>query len=213
VGSGVGEWKSSAYWDVTDGWEAVGNVVYRLLMLQALRSLRPECVVLPVGTGNLALGAVLAARDVRKEGVEVGMYGAVPFANNVFRDIARTRGLQPSFDLSIHGKAHSGRQPLAPKIAGTYTPLLPALAYAQGERELIPIEVSAKEQSNAANDLLPLDTRLHVRYPSEPSALISFAALTKLRNSTDLRRVLVVNSGNGVLTSKERAWMRARLNA
>src|SRR5262249_53874030 len=52
------------HWQVTDGWDGVSITMYRLIFIEVLRRVRPSYIVVPLGTGNLYVGAHLATRDV-----------------------------------------------------------------------------------------------------------------------------------------------------
>src|SRR6185295_12857079 len=51
------------YWEVTDGWDGVGILMYRLLARQVCTHERPAYIVLPVGTGDLFCGFFLGRQD------------------------------------------------------------------------------------------------------------------------------------------------------
>ena len=113
------------YLESTDGWD-IGIVMYRLLFAQVIRDLRPTHIVIPLGTGNLAIGAVLAVNDCfdnQKDYSRPRIYGAQPEGMNI------TNQIRASKDPWYFPKSPK-HPPLMPKIANTYSPLKPCIDYA-----------------------------------------------------------------------------------
>ena len=202
-------------WQVTDGWDGVSIMMYRLIFIEVLRRLRPAYIVLPLGTGTLFVGAHLATRDVFAEEERSQLFTAVPDAENVTRyfDSFRTPKEPPTArELAV-----------MPKLVGRYTPLLPALAYLHNSSQAKSITVSHKMQSNVAEALWQPIQQKEPTLAAEPSALAAAAALCgdgtflglrELIRPPDLHHqfhsdqpVLVVNSGFGILGHSEREFL------
>ena len=233
----------AAYWDVTDGWDGVGLLMYRYLAGQIIRDMggtstgaagdaRPFYVVLPVGTGDLLLGFYLGLRDCERAGLipENGcrLVGALPSGASILHNI-RSRTIPEPL---LHGDggdavrvaAARGRpsssaatepsEPLMPKLRSTHTPLAPCLSLIDKQGSVHFTAVTGLDQLRAGRHVLSggIDDGL----ACEPSALAAFAALPHV-HATDRERdgsgrpwqyqsrsrVLVVNSGLGVLGREE----------
>lgn len=195
-----GRWSRDRFWDVSDGWEGVGLVIYRLILAQVLRDLKPEVVLVPVGTGNLAVGTVLAARDLGQIGLQPRVVGVVPHGDNVLQQLdalMRTSVRRPLREIAKS-------RPLMPKLESTYTPLLACINHLCRTDLLEIIEVDRKQQENALSNLF------RVRVPwiaAEPSSVAAFAAIPDVVKRRGKKRVLVVNSGAGVLSRAEQEFM------
>lgn len=194
-------WNPAEYWDVTDGWDLVGIVMYRLLMLQVLSQVQPTHVIVPVGTGNLLIGCMAAIDDlVELQGEQVGirLVGAIPSNENVKRIISswdepRTR------TTPVRGR-RPRKSPFMPKLAGAYTPLVPIIDAAVELRRLDLVEVDGLRQAWARNAILERAEGRPIL--AEPSAMATFAALPVVldggTSAGEERTVLVVNSGLGL---------------
>jgi len=192
-------------WDVSDGWEAVGLVMYRLLLAQVIRDLKPTHVVAPLGTGNLMLGIVLAVQDCRAVLQDpVVVVAAGPDGNNVVTRIS-----------DIRDSASVGRRRMTaimPKLASTYTPLLPCIETAMRDGRMRFHETTARDQLAAATALLAKAKSRPIL--AEPSAVAAFAALHATAqevSSPTIGRFLVVNSGYGVCGPRERRFTERAL--
>jgi threonine dehydratase len=201
---GLGEWNPEAYWDVTDGWEGVGMVMYRLLAAQVVRDLRPTHIIAPLGTGNLMLGLQLGLQDCERAGVvvpgSVQMIGAVPLGENIVLSISRRKELTPSYSRRVA----DGTPPLMPKIATTYTPLLALIDHELESGRIGWCEVNAEAQRRVVEELRKpaADWDIH----SEPSSMATFAALPEVvrqSSGNGKERILVINSGSGLLSTEE----------
>ena len=195
---------SDLRWHVTDGWDGVGVIMYRLMFIEVFRRLRPDFVVVPVGTGSLLTGAHLALKDVYGPAYEPRIVGAVPAGDNVTRDFISPRQLT------------GGRSAVAPKLVGRYSPLSPILAHVYKVHGGMFFEVSREMQDAAGRALLEGTRRDQLPIACEPSALAAPAALKgdgtyeglweRLQVPTNhssfkasASSVLVVNSGLGLL--------------
>jgi hypothetical protein len=222
----------ATYWDVTDGWDGVGLLMYRYLGAQIFRDMagngrsddqaRSLVVVLPVGTGDLLMGFYLGALDCERTGVigkgDWTIIGAMPQGANILHNI-RHRSIPESADGRTAGAIADRDLPVMPKLTSTYTPLAPCLAHLDKSTSVDFLTVSAQDQLRAGKHVLAggVDEGL----ACEPSALASFAALPQvyarlreraLENRSwryqSSARVLVVNSGLGVLGREEEAFLR-----
>jgi hypothetical protein len=223
-------WRSldeASYWHVTDGWDGVGLVTYRLIAAQTLRDLSvvfsedgggPVDIVLPVGTGDLLLGFYQGLRDCEEAGfTHRGAYrlvGVFPAGMNILDNI-RQRSI-PARSGQVGGSG-SGIQPVMPKLASLYTPLAPCLARMVADEAVRFICVTAADQLRAGRQILAAG--IDDGIVAEPSAVAAFAALPHLDDEGDAgewayrrsRRVLVVNSGMGILGHDEEALLRAAI--
>jgi len=195
-------------WHVTDGWDGVGVTMYRLMFIEVLRRLKPDFVVLPVGTGSLFTGAYLALTDLYGPQYKTQLVGAVSLGENVTRPFSRPVRLRKA------------SRPVAPKLVGRYSPLSRVLEHISKTKGGIFIEVSKDMQEAAGRALLEGARRDQLPIASEPSALVAPAALKgdghypglweELQapnsetpfNESDAC-VLVVNSGLGLLGEQD----------
>jgi cysteine synthase len=185
-------------WHVSDGWDGVGTLMYRILIGELLQRLDFDFVVAPLGTGNLLLGAYLGIRDSKSS---ARLVAAMPTGDNLLR----------AFDRSQDKPSKPSENAVAPKLAGAYTPLARCIDYLHKEKKIDVIEVSRQMQQEAFE---------HLGYSiaSEPSALISFGALQGFAARKGLvqliarrnaegqgggSRTLVINSGSGVFDERE----------
>ena len=224
----------ASYWHVTDGWDGVGLLAYRLVAAQIFRDLgavfptrgpqQAIDVVLPVGTGDLLLGFYLGLRDCERSGlIEPGSWrliGAVPGGANILANI-RQRSIPGQMNGS--GSSPNGAGPVMPKLKGVYTPLAPCLMRMEKEGLVEFVVVTEEDQIRAGRQVLSggIDDGI----VAEPSALASFAALPYLGESSNGhgghgeysyhrgRRVLIVNSGLGVLGGAEEKFLYSALGS
>ncbi|MFT3774605.1 MAG: pyridoxal-phosphate dependent enzyme [Minicystis sp.] len=224
--------QDASYWDVTDGWDGVGLLMYRFISAQIVRDMaaavepavsahNPLSIVLPVGTGNLLLGFYLGVQDCERAGlIEPGsckIVGAIPAGANIVANIRQRKIPETIDEPQVH--PHAATQPIMPKLASSHTPLAPCLAKLDQERLVHFVVVTEHDQMRAAKHVLPagIDDGL----ACEPSALATFAALphvyTQLRSRQgedrswkyqSQRRLLVVNSGLGILGHDEEEVLR-----
>ncbi|HKQ62599.1 MAG TPA: pyridoxal-phosphate dependent enzyme [Candidatus Polarisedimenticolaceae bacterium] len=220
------------YWDVTDGWDGVGLLMYRYLAAQILRDMvtpqasgehAPSLVaVLPVGTGDLLLGFYLGALDCERAGLirpgDWAIIGALPRGANILQNV-RQRAI-PHDAAERSASAIPERDvPVMPKLTSSYTPLAPCLAKLDASPAVEFLLVGEQDQLRAGKHVLAagVDEGL----ACEPSALAAFAALphvyARLHERTlqagswryqSTARVLVVNSGLGVLGRAEDEFLR-----
>lgn len=198
------------YWDVSDGWDGVGLYMYRLLARQLCRHLKPDYVVLPVGTGDLFFGFYLGRRDCVAGGyIEANscrLIAAIPQGDSVLKNYHKY-GLA----IPLDGGGTNTGTPVAPKLTIVYTPLLLVMYEALRNEAVEIVEVDLGRQQAAAQ-LLMQGGSIHIA--SEPSALIAFGALKDLaakhlgsRGGIMYRstkaKVLVVNSGCGLMGPEE----------
>jgi len=207
------DWDQGAYWDVTDGWEAVGMVMYRLIASQVIRDLQPTHIITPLGTGNLTFGILLGVKDCVKAGVieegSVTVIAVVPDIQNVVEETKRRLGWKttPFYYQSPHQSSSSGK-PIMPKIVGTYTPLIASIRDELEEKRLTYYPVTLDEQMAAARKLFGGGAGRRIY--AEPSSIAAFAASPNfdetLRGKKD-QRILIINSGFGLLSNSERNFL------
>jgi hypothetical protein len=209
----------NSYWHVTDGWDGVGLLMYRLIAAQVIRDLlapgknqhcQPLDVVLPVGTGNLLLGFYLGLRDCEQANLipagSCRLIGILPAGSNILNNV-RHRSI-PKDD----GSSANTAAPVMPKLKSLYTPLAPCLARIEQEGRVEFLIVTAANQLRAGRQIL--SSGIDDGIVAEPSALATFAALPQLGNHDRRRidnerldrcgrRTLVVNSGFGLLGGSE----------
>ena len=208
----------NGYWHVTDGWDGVGLTMYRLLFAQVLRKLKLDYVVAPVGTGSLFLGSYLGLKDSHLAKHSVRLVGAVPFGENVITNIR-----DQDIPLGSVPRGSEGDEPaVMPKLVGRYTPLAPCFGSVEEAGEMEFVAVPLRVQKDVARMLAT--QRAVRRVGCEPSALASLGALralnAKVREERDPTfpayrpyqahaRVLVVNSGLGVVGDEEAAFVES----
>lgn len=219
------------YWHVTDGWDGVGLLTYRLIAAQVLRDIfasftdpdsQPLDIILPVGTGDLLLGFYLGLKDCEQQGViPRGAYrliGVLPAGDNILANIRRRNLLSGTADEVT---TSNGSAPVMPKLRGLYTPLAPCLARMEKERSATFITVTEADQLRAGRHILcgGIDDGI----VAEPSALAAFGSLPQLQNAFEHlevkngrtykcgRRALVINSGLGVLGRSEEMLLQRAL--
>jgi hypothetical protein len=213
---------TKAFWDVTDGWDGVGSVDYRRIFLQAFLRIQPDYVVMPLGTGNLLIGALLAGKDYKKlTGIDAPQcVCGVPYDQNIVRQIAAAPGftkdrakLQQSVEVE---KAASGEVlKWAPKVAGYYSALLACVEYATQEKGVKVFgidEVRLREAYRSICSPKQVTQPRHIR--SEPSSAVAFAAFRNFVShdpSVAESRVLVINSGCGIMGADELSFVRTSL--
>lgn len=206
-----GTFNPDEYWDVTDGWDTVGMLMYRLVAAQVIRDLRPTHIVAPLGTGNLLIAILLATRDCEAAGIcekgAVKVIGAMPNEENIVRQIVRRKPTTPRYASA----EVSGGVPLMPKIATTYTPLLPCIDHELSLQRLRYFEANEEMQVLAQAELRRAGVG---RILSEPSSLAAFAILPSvahalLDESPRDARILVVNSGCGLMSETEQRFLHS----
>ena len=222
---------SALYWHVTDGWDGVGLLTYRLIAAQVIRDIyplfmdpesQPLDVVLPVGTGDLLLGFYLGLRDCEDQGIiprgSHRLIGVLPFGANILANIRRRTLVSGSSEDS---PASNGATPVMPKLKGLYTPLAPCLARLEKQRSVTFIAVTEADQLRAGRQILcgGIDDGI----VAEPSALAAFGALPHLQNGLAHlegengryykwgRRILMINSGLGILGRSEEMLLQRAL--
>jgi threonine dehydratase len=204
-------------WHVTDGWDGVGIVMYRLLFREVVRRLRPNFVVLPIGTGSLFVGAHLGLRDALTLSYPVQLIGVVPSGKSILTASAAHSGDDSLRSIETHA--------LAPKLVGDYTPLKPCVLHIIQKHGARVVAVNREMQVNIGRYVE--DTAGHVT-ASEPSAMLAFAALRGVngrqgvheiarqleapslpqnREYSSRSRVLVVNTGLGMIGHGEAKFM------
>lgn len=204
------------YWDVTDGWDGVGLYMYRLLGRQICLHVRPDYIVVPLGTGDLFFGLYLGREDCRRSGQitqkDCHIVGALPAGQNI-----RTTYESYHLNIPIQGCRADASEPIAPKLATAYTPLLLAMYPALHDECVTVMETSAEDQDCAAKQFFSRGAGPLVA--AEPSALLAFAVLRKLaawnqeHGETRSRcpdaksRVMVVNSGCGLMGPSEQSFL------
>lgn len=216
--------ENEGYWDVSDGWDGVGLYMYRLLARQICTHLepKPNYIVVPVGTGDLFYGFFLGREDCIARGTirsdECKLVAALPLGENILENYKFYRLEVPSSEPN----AGPNQEPVAPKLATIYTPLLPVMYKAFWESCVI--QVTKDEQAWAADLLLPKRPNRQF-VAAEPSALVAFAALSRLSKQhlekerkpvgTAVRladaQVVVVNTGCGILGPEEYSFLGKHL--
>lgn len=207
---------ASRYWHVTDGWDGVGLLMYRYLGAQIIRDLKPQYVVMPVGTGDLLLGFYQGLVDCERWGaMEKGackIIGAVPIGENILANI-RNQRINPSRTDIV--KMIGRSDPVMPKLIGRYSPLAPCIHRLDVRKEVRFVVVDGDEQIAAGHQALMAGLDLAIA--CEPSALAAFAGLAHVNDiARDLEgggpnsrlyrspsRVVVINSGSGTMGQKE----------
>lgn len=201
-------------WHVTDGWDGVGLMIYRLIMAQVLRELDVNYVVVPLGTGSLFLGSYIGIRDARGRHNLPHLIGVVPAGENILQTWRHPE------DVGRSGVDKSVMQ----KLVGRYSPLEPCIAWLDERRDHVDfVEVSNEMVRRAADQLWGM-------VAFEPSGAAAVAALRGQGTSPgliDLARkierpthpknrvfksdssVLVVTSGFGLLSRLEADFLEA----
>lgn len=190
---------SSGAWHVSEGWDGVGILMYRALFADLLSRVRVDYIVLPVGQGNLFLGAYLGRQDAKANSTL--LVGTVPLGENVLHGCREVTAAEKS----VMG--------VAPKLAGRNTPLAQCICHASQRSSITFVEVSRKMQVAAAGKG---EIR---RMAVEPSASIAFGALMgderypglfqqATSGHLDSRKpaestVIVVNSGLGLIADDD----------
>jgi len=173
-------------------------------------------VIVPLGTGNLLLGFQQGIRDCETCGIidvdhPIQLIGAMPAGDNIIEVSKRRKNPQmepPRLPIT-------SQRPLMPKIATTYTPLLPCIDHLVDDLKLMCVSVSQNDQLSVAGALLgKWEGR---RILSEPSSMAAFAALPMIRDELNLHRhpdqwkVLVINSGFGLMSAREQRLVSTTL--
>jgi hypothetical protein len=138
-------------WHVSDGWDGVGILVYRILFAELLRRrIHVDYVLVPAGSDNLLLGTHLALRDGRSPALLISAFpGGAP-----------AMPTSPSELLDV------------PTLVGTYAPLTSCIAHLATQPNVQFIEVSDAMQREALHQI---ETSTHVA--AEPSSLLAVGAL------------------------------------
>jgi pyridoxal-phosphate dependent enzyme len=213
------------YWDVTDGWDGVGLLMYRYIAAQIIRDMAaaskgsaeagPLYAVMPVGTGDLMLGFYLGMQDCERAGLiapgDCRMIGALPVGSSILHNVRRRAIPENHAPLPA--------APVMPKLTSTYTPLAPCFSALDRAKSVHFLTVTHQDQMRAGKHVLAggIDDGL----ACEPSALAAFAALPHVyERERELAmddqhwryqshaRVLVVNSGLGVMSAEEEEFLR-----
>lgn len=201
-----------SYWHVTDGWDGVGIYMYRLLALQAIHLETPDYVIVPVGTGDLLLGFHLGNQDL---GPAAKLVGAIPLADDEATNVIDPFRPKTASDHERDTRKVRRVRPIAPKLTGFYSPLSPCLWHLVresegfGDKQRVEfVDVDRGEQIEVGARLMSPFAKNQVA--SEPSALIAFGALKRLRDKAEeygkdpkQLKVLVVNSGFGLIGASE----------
>lgn len=213
----------ASYWHVTDGWDGVGLLMYRLIAAQVIRDLGAELsrdshgldIVVPVGTGDLLLGFYLGLRDCEEAGAVTRgacrLIGALPAGANILNNV-RQRSI-PFLPDDTHERS-SQSSPMMPKLTSLYTPLAPCLSRLEKDGTVVFVAVTEGDQLRAGRQVLAVGVDDGI--VAEPSALAPFAALPYLdehvkrweaerkgRTHQGPRRILAVNSGMGIVGHRE----------
>jgi threonine dehydratase len=191
-------------WIVSDGFDGMGILGYRSLFAYILKLLHINYMVVPLGTGNLFLGAAQGLQDARS--THTCLVGALPLGENSLPADLKADQDGPPLD--------ERERPVAPKLTGCYTPLKRCIYKIGTSYNAKFIQVSGRMQHAAYVRLLQQPT-----IAAEPSATIAFGALCgaderrgllEIVSASDSERdavaessVLVVNSGRGVFGDDE----------
>lgn len=209
----------ATYWDVTDGLDGVGVLMYRLLFAQVVRAVKPQIVIAPCGTGSLFVGAYLGMLDVvRGDSPSCTLIGALPKGVHALRSIQKGR-IYVDF---VGPDADTSDWPVAPKTAVSHTALGPCIRHLLGGADwqnnwlmndsarVAFVEIDKEEQISAGAALAPMR---HGEVPPvafEPSGLLQFAAIAPALDRAGLGTdpsILVVNTGCGIMAEREHAFL------
>lgn len=214
--------RTNEYWEVTDGWDGVGLYMYRLLGRQICAHVRPDYIVVPLGTGDLFYGLYLGRQDcVDADVIKKNMchfIAARPSKNSIKDNYDHYKMMLPASPLESD-VAEALASPLAPKLEANYTPLLLVMYRALRDSCVDVVPVGMSGQRTAAQLILSEQPDYFVA--TEPSSLLAFGALPYLRKrlSEDARsaarytvrdrrtKAVVVNSGCGALSAEELAYL------
>jgi hypothetical protein len=207
---------------VTDGWDGYGVGMYRALFAQTLRRVNVDYLVVPAGTGNLLVGAALALRDLAAAGIstKTRLVAAGPYPENI-----KQACMEHKMPYSRRFRVTTEEDAVMPKLAGTYSPLIPCVSHLLSKNELLFVEVSRTMQNAAATYMASWDR--DARILAEPSAFAGFAALVGDGRLPGLREfaqgseapseyrvvppldstVLVVNTGFGVVGDEDHKFL------
>ncbi len=204
--------ESDQIWCVTDGLEGVGNEMYKLIFLQVLSKLKPSHVFVPVGTGNLYIGAFRALKHLIDNKFLPGstkLIGAVPFGNNVYNDILKnSKTLNPR--LREGGSNLNLGQPLMPKLVGEYSPLRQCIKHSLEEPFVEMMQITERSQKHALNALSNEIYREDFKVSFEPSSLAGFSALLDSQNNGEhIGSALVINTGMGNISENEENFLKS----
>jgi len=180
---------SPEWLDVTDGWDESGVLFYRLYAYWLMSTMRPNSVVVPVGTGGLFIGFALGISDyIKCEPVpKVTLIGAIPagFRNSVF-------------------PATEGTEPAASKLIGSYSPFGLILAALREKQRVVGISQEMDIKFIPITREQQVATALSMRnslLKAEPSALIAAAAAKTVMSSS--RNGVWINTGFGLQNSDD----------
>jgi hypothetical protein len=185
-----GDPRSNTWLDVTDGWDEAGMFAYRCVAYWLMTLLKPDAVVVPVGTGGLFVGFALGISDylARHRANECTLVGALP---------AGPQNTVDSFGFKD--------QPMAPKLAGRYSPLGMILAALYQGEAVVGVSASLRiqfrwisraEQSRAALKLRGSLLKI------EPSGIVALAAIGE-----NFKNGLVISTGFGLIGEPERQYL------
>ncbi len=190
-------------WHVTDGWDGVGLIFYRLLATQVVRDIvsmaGPFDIFVPMGTGSLTLAFCLAVEDCELAGLvtrgDCRVVGVAPRGENITSDILRR-------EPHGHGD-ESPCYPTMPKLTGTYSPLSLCLRkmHDRGVLEFCLVE----RDVHVALGARLLADRHQNGFAAEPSALSAFVAAAM--DKQEGRNVIIVNTGMGCLGEFDHAFV------
>ncbi|HKR62265.1 MAG TPA: pyridoxal-phosphate dependent enzyme [Thermoanaerobaculia bacterium] len=196
-------------WHVTDGWDGVGVMMYRLLFAEAFANAEPDFAVVPVGTGSLFLGTYLGLLDTYGPNAGERLIGAIPPPPN---------NILANFDADLPSIIRGADVGTMPKLVGAYSPLAPAVKHVVESHGARLVTVTP-DMHKRTSEILARDYRAEDGDPViafEPSAAAAAAALMGSPEQPGLRelierkrgdrgnvKVLVVNTGLGALGSKE----------
>lgn len=208
----------ASVWHVTDGCDGVGIGNYRAIFGRTLLRVPVDYLVVPAGTGNLLIGAALAIDDVAKIQPipRTRLIAAVPQRHNIKQACIEQK---MPYERRFH--VVNEDDPVMPKLAGVFSPLIPCVSYLLHEGRVTFIEVSRKMHEGCASWIAGLDPPYRIL--AEPSALAGFAALVGDGTLPGLRelisaqetpseyrsvplgnaRVMVVNTGFGTIGNNE----------
>lgn len=192
-------------WHVSEGWDGVGVLMYRALFADLLSRVQVDYLVVPVGQGNLFLGAYMGREDARS--VETILVGAIPNGESILQAPHSLQNVveeMPEMDRAI-----------APKLAGRNSPLAHCILHLKELPSVRFVGVTQSMQRAVAAK------GIRQRLATEPSALLTLAALRDERGNAGLAEqlrhganrppgestVVVVNSGLGLLNETEAQFL------
>lgn len=210
----------ATYWEVTDGWDGVGTLMYRLLVSQVVGATDPNVLIVPCGTGSLMAGAYLGIRDQYadpSDDRQPFLIGALPYGANALQSILQSRAVCEFRDVT----ADTTQWPVAPKVAVAHTAMSPCISKMLGpvakgtsgpfintQERVAFIEINLDQQIDAGRQMRKVGVGPDFQLAWEPSGLLQFAALHQVRRIVKTPgplKICIVNTGCGLISEREHA--------